>query len=312
MARARGARSQLAVAFEGTYGTAPGSGYYFAPHSRNGLSEERPLLEDDTLGTRDPGDAAIDVNTVDGEITVPVDNEAFGVWLKAAFGAPTTTNDSGTYTHVFESGAWSLPSLACEKQMPDVPAYHMFAGVGLNRLRFAMQRGGWIDATLGLMGQSMTKASSTAAGSPSSYSATRFRNVHGAIELDASALANVVSAEFDYANNLDAVNTIETNGLIGGLDPLMARLNLNLTLRFASTTLMDTALAGTPVALDLILTRAADEKLTLSIPRLFLPKPRHVIEGPQGIQATFSAQASRQTDGDPMITATLINAVASY
>jgi len=317
MARARGARSQLAAAFEGSYGTAPGSGFLWLPHSRNGLDEERALLEDDTLGTRDPEDHAPDVPNVSGDMTVPVDVEAFGVWLKAALGAPTSTdNADGTYTHVYESGDWAteLPSLACERQMPDVPVYEMYTGVKLDRLRFTAQRGGWIDATVSLHGQARTPSGTSQAGTPSAFaSGKRFRQAHGALTIGGAAAANVVSVGIDYGNNLDRVEPIETDGVIGGLDPLAATLGLSLVMRFADTTLREAATAGTSTALTLTLTRvAAEEVLTFSVPRLFLPQPSKGGEGPQGVQVTFDARASRQTDGGPMLTATLTNAVESY
>lgn len=312
MARARGVRSQFAGAFESTYGTAPASGFAFLPNSRNGLSEERGLLADDTLGNRDPGDSDLDVNTISGDVQIPVDVEAFGWWLKAALGAPTTTEDTGVYTHVYESGGWAIPSFAAEKQMPDVPQYTMHAGCKLNRLQFTMQRSGLLSATAGILAQSEASATSTAAGTPSTYTRKRFTQSMGAISIDDSAVADVMSVEFNYANNLEVVETVTAGGNIGGLDELQASLAISLTLRFSSTTLLDAAKAGTPVDLDLTLTRSSSESLAIAVPRLFLPVPKREIEGPQGVQATFECMASVQTDGNPMLTATLVNSEASY
>ncbi len=60
---------------------------------------------------------------------IEIDSEAFGFWLKATFGAPTTTGTSpGPYTHVFQTGNWTLPSMALEIGMrecratPSIPA----------------------------------------------------------------------------------------------------------------------------------------------------------------------------------------------
>ena len=55
MARAQGARSQLAVAFETLYGTAPVSGFTRLPFASSTLSAEQPLLSSELLGYgRDP------------------------------------------------------------------------------------------------------------------------------------------------------------------------------------------------------------------------------------------------------------------
>ena len=55
MARAQGARSQLAAAFETTYGTAPASGFMQMPFASASLGAEQPLLASELLGYgRDP------------------------------------------------------------------------------------------------------------------------------------------------------------------------------------------------------------------------------------------------------------------
>lgn len=87
MARAQGARSQLAAAFESVYGTPPGSGFTSLPFVSTTLSSDQPLLASELLGYgRDPLAPSRDAITVDGEVVVPIDSEALGFWLRAAFG----------------------------------------------------------------------------------------------------------------------------------------------------------------------------------------------------------------------------------
>ena len=55
MARAQGARAQMALAFETTYGTAPASGYTKMPFASTTLGAEQPLIDNELLGFgRDP------------------------------------------------------------------------------------------------------------------------------------------------------------------------------------------------------------------------------------------------------------------
>ena len=97
MARAQGARSQLAAAFETVYGTAPVSGFTRLPFASSTLSAEQPLLGSELLGYgRDPLAPVKDAITADGDLTVPIDAEAFGFWLKAAFGAPVMGSEMGS------------------------------------------------------------------------------------------------------------------------------------------------------------------------------------------------------------------------
>lgn len=55
MARAHGARAQMALAFEIVYGTAPASGYQTLPFASTTLGSELPLIASELLGHgRDP------------------------------------------------------------------------------------------------------------------------------------------------------------------------------------------------------------------------------------------------------------------
>lgn len=91
MARALGSRAQLALAYESTYGTAPGSGYNIMPFAKVELGAEQPLVESELLGLgRDPQAPVRDAVMVTGSIDVPVDQIGIGYWLKALLGAPTT------------------------------------------------------------------------------------------------------------------------------------------------------------------------------------------------------------------------------
>ncbi|MGR3497112.1 phage tail tube protein [Citreimonas sp.] len=312
MARERGVRTKLAGVFEATEKTAPASGYILLPNRGNTLGVKRDLIEDDILGDRDPGDHELDVPTADGTVQIPLDLEAIGFWLKALLGAPDTTEDLGVYTHVFESGGWTLPTMALERQMPSVPSYEMFLGAKANRLQYTMQRSGRVDASVDLIAQgAVTPASSSAAGTPSSYDLRRFVQAQGAVSINGSDPGNVVSCDFSYANNLDPVETMTDDGFIGGLDELRPTLGGTLRMRFASESIFSTAKANTSVALQLVHTISASAKLTMSMPRVFLSVPDRPVEGAQGVEASFQWRASREVDG-PMLTATLINEVESY
>jgi len=50
MARAQGARAQMALAYETVYGTPPVNGFRLMPFARTTLGSEQPLLESELLG----------------------------------------------------------------------------------------------------------------------------------------------------------------------------------------------------------------------------------------------------------------------
>ena len=312
MARAQGARAQMALAYETVYGNPPVGGFTRMPFASTSLGSEQPLLNSELLGYgRDPLAPIKDAVTADGEVVVPIDAEAFGYWLKAAFGDPITSG-AGPYTHEFRSGGWTLPSMSIETAMPEVPRFAMYSGCVLDQLSWQMQRSGLLTATARLVAQGETIAAATAAGTPAELGLKRFGHFNGAISRNGTALGNVVSAEITYANNLDRIETIRPDGRIDGADPSIAALTGRIEVRFADQTLVTQAIDGEACELAFGYSLPSGESLQLTAHAVYLPRPRIEISGPQGVQASFDWQAARDSTVGRMCTAVLINSVAAY
>jgi hypothetical protein len=312
MARAQGARAQMALAFETIYGTAPVSGFIRMPFASTTLGSEQPLLNSELLGYgRDPLPPIKDAVTADGNVVVPIDAEAFGFWLKACFGQPITTG-TGPYTHAFRSGGWVLPSFTIETGMPEVPRFAMYSGCVLDTLSWQMQRSGLLTATASLVAQGESIAAASAAGTLAELGLQRFGHFNGAISRNGAALGNIASAEITYANTLDRVETIRSDGRIDGADPSIAALTGRIEVRFADQLLVSQAINGDPCELSFAYALPSGESLTLTAHAVYLPRPRIEIAGPQGVQATFDWQAARDTTLGRMCTVTLINSIEEY
>ncbi|WP_413874565.1 phage tail tube protein [Albidovulum sp.] len=312
MARAQGARAQMALAYETTYGTPPVGGFTRMPFASTSLGSEQPLLNSELLGYgRDPLAPIKDAVTADGDVMVPIDAEAFGFWLKAAFGDPITSG-AGPYTHEFRSGGWTLPSMSIETAMPEVPRFAMYSGCVLDQLSWQLQRSGLLTATARLVAQGETIAAATGAGTPAELGLKRFGHFNGAISRNGAALGNVVSAEITYANNLDRIETIRSDGKIDGADPSIAALTGRIEVRFADSALVTQAINGDPCEISFAYVLPSGESFTFTAHAVYLPRPRIEISGPQGVQATFDWQAAKATSPARMCTATLINSIASY
>ena len=313
MARAHGARAQMALAFETVYGTPPVSGYTRMPFATSTLGADQPLLDSELLGYgRDPLAPIKDALDADGDVVVPIDARAFGFWLKGAFGQPTTTEDDGEFTHVFQSGSWTLPSMAIEVGMPEVPSFAMYPGCRVDQLSFTMQRAGLLTATARLIPQGETLATSAQTGSLAPVELQRFGHFNGSITRAGSALGNVVTAEVTYQNNLDRIETIRADGLIDGADPGMARLMGRIDVRFADTTLLTQAIDGDSTELEFGWALPSGESLTIAAHAVYLPRPRREINGPQGVQASFEWQAALDPITGRMATVTLVNDRNAY
>ena len=312
MARAYGANAQLLGKFETVYGTPPTGNFIKFPFVSSDLGSEQGLIASDLLGQgRDPSQPIRDVIRVEGNVVVPVDLRNFGHWLKALLGAPTTTG-TGPYTHTFASGAASLPSIALEVGMPDVPIYFTEAGVRVNSAQLSFSRSGAANATLNCIAQGETDAGVTGGGTPTTAAFTRFNQFQTSIKKDGVQLGNVTGAQLTYSNNLERIETIRSDGKIDGADPTIAALTGNIEVRFADTTLIDAATDNTPLELAFAYTIDADKSLTFTAHEVYLPKPKLAISGPGGVQATFDWQAAKATSPARMLTVVLKNDVASY
>lgn len=315
MGRARGSNAEMAMAFEATYGTTPASGFIQMPFVSSGVGASRGLIPDDLLGLgRDPQAPTLDVVEVAGDVTVPMDVANLGHWLRMIFGDASTTG-SGPYTHTFTSGATdALPSVSLEHAWPEVPYYEMLEGVKASSLSFEMTRGAGtlLTAQVGLIGKGYTGDTSTNAGTPSEAAVERFSHFQGGVSRNDSAMADVTRLTFNYSNGLDPLQVIATDGEIGAIDEGMASCTGEITVRFGATTLIDQAVAGTAMDLDLSWTYASGKSLAIAVPRVFLERPGIPVQGPAGIDVTYSWTAAQQSNGNPMVTATLINSTAAY
>jgi hypothetical protein len=122
----------------------------------------------------------------------------------------------------------------------------------------------------------------------------------------------VVSAEITYANNLDRIETIRSDGKIDGADPSIAALTGRIEVRFADSTLVTQAINGDPCEISFAYVLPSGESFTFTAHAVYLPRPRIEISGPQGVQASFDWQAAKATAPARMCTATLLNSVTGY
>ena len=313
MSRAYGWNARLIIGFETVYGTAPASGaFHLVPFVSSDLDSAQGLIESNVLGLgRDPTQPYQDVINVDGDIVIPVDLRNIGHWLKAVFGAPTTTG-AGPYTHEFKSGGVTLPSLAVEVGMPEIPDFPLFTGVRANSMAFNFQRSGEAQVTINLIGQGETPQVATRDASPDLAEYTRFSQFQGSVKQGGNPLGNVTSASVTYNNNLERIETIRDDGKIDGVDPGVAALTGNIAVRYADNSLMNTARSGVPIDLELAYRIDADRQLIISCHEVYLPKPKRSISGPNGIEATYDFQGAKDAVLGNMVTVTLINDVETY
>ena len=211
----------------------------------------------------------------------------------AVASGPTLTG--GGYRHQFTSGG-ALPSKTLELGHTQLvtPVFYRFSGAKFGTLAFDLARSGPANATVNVIAQGRASAGSTIDGSATAYTLDRFSQGRGAIKVGGVQVANVTGGSFSFSNNLEAVETIRADGLIDGVDEGEATATGSLTARFANdATLSAAADNQTPVAMEYSFTHPAGHIFRVVLPRVFLPKPKSQVTGPQGIEITVDWRAAK-------------------
>lgn len=313
MSRAYGWNAKLLIAEESTYGTLSTGTYTQVPFASSTLDSEQGLISSNVLGLgRDPTTPFQDVISVEGDLSVPVDLRNIGIWLKSIFGFPTTTDTGNVYTHTFESGKTSLPSYSLEIGLPEVPEFIRFTGVRANSIAFNFARSGEAQATVSLMAQGETAATTSISNNPTVNEYTRFSQFQGFIKSKGQTLANVTSAAVTYSNNMEKIETIRSDGKVEAIDLGVATLSGSISVRYGDNALMNNARTGTPIDLELGYQVSDTQKLIITCHEVYLPKPKRSISGPGGIECSYDFQGSKDASLGKMVTVQLINDVEEY
>jgi hypothetical protein len=313
MPRAYGYNASLLMKTESTYGTQATGNFDRMPFKTANFGSVQGLVDNELIGQgRDPLAPTRGVIRVEGDVTVPVDLRRFGQWLRMVLGAPVTTGTTPNFTHTFKTGAASLPSASVEIGLTNAPVFLMETGVMANTLAIDLTKEGYVDAVIGLIGQSETKNTATAGGTPTSVTNTQFTQFHSSIKRDGTALGNITGAQFTYDNGLEIIETVRADGKIDGCDPTLAKLTGNLEARFADATLFDAATAGTAMALEFGWTINTNQSIIFNIHEVYMPKPKVSIQGAGGISASFDFQAALNTAQSCMMTVVLKTDIATY
>lgn len=314
MARAYGWNAKLLIAEEKEYGVFADTNYRQIPFISSSLDSEQGLISSNVLGLgRDPTQPFQDVINVDGDMVVPVDMRNIGLWLKAIFGIPTTSEtEDGAYSHDFESGKTSIPSYSIEVGLPEIPQFIRFMGVRANSIAFNFQRSGEAQVTVNLMAQGETGATTTINSAPKVFNYTRVSQFQGYIKSGGELLANITSASVTYSNNLEKIETIRSDGKVEAIDLGVASLSGSISAKYADNILLDKARSGTPVDIELGYQLSETLKLVITCHEVYLPKPKRSVDGPGGIECSYDFQGAKDQTLDKMMTVTLVNDVESY
>jgi hypothetical protein len=315
MADARGSDFKLYLKAQTNAETQATGNFNQVPVLSFDLGASQALGRDDVLSAgigRDGGDPYLEGLEVGGNAVVPMDTVHFGRWLHMLLGAPTVSGTTD-YTHVFKSGAATLPNYTMEKAFPAVPSFFDYLGVKANTLAITdLSPTGPANATIGLLGLSETAGTVTAAGTPVVTQFQRFMKPTGSVKKDGVTLAKVTGGSLNYSNGMTGVRTIRADNRLEAVDEGSTSAGGDLRMRFSDNSISTQAIAGTPCSLEYGFSITATKSVAFLFPRVFLSRPRVGVNGPGGIELPVSWQAAYDMTAGCLMQVTFKTQVASY
>ena len=105
---------------------------------------------------------------------------------------------------------------------------------------------------------------------------------------------------------------IREDGRIEAADPTFASARGTLSVRFDGATLVAEAANGESVSLEYGFSFPDGQALRFELLRVFLPKPKYSVTGPDGVEASFDWRAAFAESEGKMLRAHLLNDVTIY
>lgn len=315
MSQARGRKSQLLYDVETEFGTDPAVvAAILMPFNTMGVKASQTLTEDNTIrNRRDPAMPSRGNVDVAGDIVVPVDQIAFGYWLRAMLGVPETSGEApGPYTHTFKLGD-TQPSLVLERGFTDIGVYEKLNGCKVSRLSITFGGDGELTATITIMGAKQTVGNTAYDDTPTDITLTKFHQFQAGIKEGGTTIATVTQATLEIDLDLDGDQyPIGSAGERADIPEGIAGISGAITALFKDKTLLEKAISGAESSLEIKLTDKTNS-LTISLPEIMYERTSPVVEGPRGVrlEANYRAYYQDSTEKSSIV-ATLVNTHAAY
>jgi len=218
----------------------------------------------------------------------------------------------GGWQHQFTSGA-ALPSKTIELGHTQLvtPVFYRFSGAKFGSLAFDMARSGPANGTVSVIAQGRASAGSTVDGSATPYVLDRFSQGRGQIRVNGNVVGSITAGSLEFSNNLEAVETIRSDGLIDGVDEGEAQATGSITVRFGDATIPALIDSQTPVALEYTFALPSGWLFKWTLPRVFLPKSKASVSGPGGIEVSYDWRAAKDATAGYLARVLLVNDIAT-
>ncbi|HRE45741.1 MAG TPA: phage tail tube protein, partial [Terricaulis sp.] len=293
---------------QSAFSTFPSSGTWIplsAYEHSDGETEPRevdPLLGRAGFNRRDPEASAPGLPQGGGAKVVPICLREHGWWLTACFGEPETTEDDGVFTHVWESGADVIPTLAQSKFLA-TGSYLRSRGVCVDTYALNLAKeAGYPRASLGLMLRDEAANASEVTGTIAEpYNLLRAPAATPFVRID-NTPRGVTAVTFNYANQTQRFDPLNGGPYPEALDAEDALVNGSMTWRAGDATMDGLASASTPFKAEfgyLIaggLGPGLDASITWEVSRAIFDKGPLAISGRGRVIQTRNFQGEQTND----------------
>lgn len=284
-----------------------------------GLEPDEELGGSDRHNAIDPTQPTEGLASPAGPMRVPMDMNQIGYWLASCLGGFTSTEDEGVFTHVGRSGKDDVGYM--HHELVNFAGYYRIASAfAVTGFTIPLEPvGGFRIVDLTTIGRSVvrrnTALSTSILANPARAKAQGYR---GLVKINGVEADNILGGSFSYNNNAQteryAKDTKWPGGVVMGTPTasFSPRVRVRKDVVSAWLSLFDGA---TPFTVEYLLPFATDVSLSLKLENAVAPQTEAVPNGAGLYEIAPQITASQKRDDSsplPMLTATLINSIASY
>lgn len=275
---------------------------------------EDPILNGGFQNLTDPTEPGPGLADHKLTVEVPVCVAQLPFWLRAFFGAPTTSGAASDYTHLFRSGVSSLPYISIQQQLQAADFRRHVGCVGEEiKIGLSPEADGFARATLTFIGLEEQRDTATALGT-----------VTAAPTLDrpAEALANVlwnavsggqlIGGELSFKRKLKRIRSADGTGKPTAIEyDGKSTLGGSVKLRYRNQSIITDAWSRTERAMQMELLRSATRGFRLLAGHALLDETPIGADGPDGVEVDVPLMAY-QTAADAALAVTALSGEASF
>lgn len=286
------------------------------PFNSNSFSSKQNTSVPGTISGRRDGTEPIMGNIdASGDVVFPLDGDAFGYLLAAAFGAPNTTavKETNKYTHVFKPNK-TQPSFSVEKVFSN-GLYSLIKGTKVNQLEMSFGGDGELTVTAGFLGckEDMVKTAAADTANITVVPINRFNNFQASLKIDDKDVAVVTDLSLTIPFGLDDGGyAIGSKGYRTRINEGIISPTGQLTAFFDDDSFIQKAINSTITKIQIKLEKGNDS-LVIDLPEVMFARATPSVEGATGVTQQLDYSAFYKNNAlNSCIQFTLTNSVASY